>query len=304
MGESAAQSSGYRAGRKFNVAIAGASGSVGKELVDCMKKREFPLGDLFLFAGSSAGKVQKTPYGDITLEAWNFDKARACDVVFLAVGGDFSREWAPKLIEPCDGKAVPVVIDNSSAFRLQKNVPLVIPEINMSVMHDCDGLIANPNCTTAIAAMALWPLHQKYGLERVIVSTYQAASGAGIKGPRELCEGAKLFIADEENAQHFGKVDNLPATTFVHPLAFNLIPHIDTFQENGYTREEMKVTWEMRKIFGDPGPRLICFAGSLFFHFVVNLLSYVVPNLTLLSDRVLSDRVPWSLKELEKWRTK
>jgi len=139
-----------------------------------------------------------------------------------------------------------VVVDNSSAFRYEPWVPLVVPEINREALFQHRGIIANPNCTTAILAMALWPLHRAFGARRVIVATYQAASGAGAGGMEELS-------AETHRALH-GEAPR--ARVFPHPLPFNVIPHIDAFQENGYTREEMKVVWETHKIFGDHSIRI------------------------------------------------
>ena len=155
--------------------------------------------------------------------------------MFLAVSGAFALKYAREISKD-DG---PIVIDNSSAFRYMPDIPLVIPEINP---HTAKGekLIANPNCTTAIAVVVLWPLHQKYKIKKLIVSTYQAASGAGTEGMEELLDGTRKILANEKPTN----------SAFVHPLAFNLIPHIDSFQSNGYTKEEMKVTWETLKIFG------------------------------------------------------
>merc|ERR1719389_851150 len=136
-----------------------------------------------------------------------------------------------------------VCIDNSAHFRYQKDVPLVIPEINGDNTSVSAPLVANPNCTTAIGAMALWPLHKKYGLKKVLMSTYQSASGAGAEGMLELEEGHAAYVKD-------GAVSK--PKFFAHQLPFNVIPQIDAFQENGYTKEEMKVTWEMKKIFNLP----------------------------------------------------
>ena len=140
-----------------------------------------------------------------------------------------------------DGVNGALVVDNSSAFRYDKGVPLVIPEINAAAMKG-KKLVANPNCTTSIALMALWPLHLAFGLKRVIMSTYQAASGAGAEGMAELERGVTEVLNGEKHNNEF----------FAHQLPFNIIPHIDVFQENGYTKEEMKVTWETRKICGMP----------------------------------------------------
>merc|ERR1712232_1553296 len=169
------------------------------------------------------------------VELFSVTVAQECDVVLLAVSGDFSKEFSPQIV--ADGKTV--VIDNSSAFRYNDDIPLVVPEINAEAMAG-KLLIANPNCTTAIAAMALWPLHQRFILKKVIVSTYQAASGAGVEGMTELEEGTRKYLNGEQ----------ISAKVFAHPLSFNVIPHIDAFQDNGYTKEEMKVVWETQKIFG------------------------------------------------------
>merc|ERR1712232_1117735 len=170
------------------------------------------------------------------VELFSVTVAQECDVVLLAVSGDFSKEFSPQIV----ANKKTIVIDNSSAFRYNDDIPLVVPEINAEAMAG-KLLIANPNCTTAIAAMALWPLHQRFILKKVIVSTYQAASGAGVEGMTELEEGTRKYLAGEP----------LSAKVFAHPLPFNVIPQIDAFQDNGYTKEEMKVVWETQKIFGD-----------------------------------------------------
>lgn len=221
--------------------MVGATGAVGKEIVGCLEKSSVDVGKLRIFGSSrSAGSTRDTGFGDITVELFDVDKARECDVVFLAVSGDFALEHAEKIAEGDDGA---VVIDNSSAFRYNPKVPLVVPEINAETTKS-SKLIANPNCTTAIALMALWPLHKLFKLKKVIVSTYQAASGAGQPGMDELWDQTKAVVNGEKDvADH---------EIFAHPLPFNVIPHIDKFQENGYTKEEMKVTWETRKICGLP----------------------------------------------------
>ena len=165
-------------GGKLKVGIVGATGAVGEEIVKVLGNRQFPVSELLLYASArSAGKSVATPFGSVTIEEFELGKARGLDVIFLAVGGDFSLEYAHKLSEG-DG---PVVIDNSSAFRMDPNVPLVVPEINQKTAKG-KKLIANPNCTTAIGLMALFPLHVAYGIKKVIMSTYQAASGAGAEG--------------------------------------------------------------------------------------------------------------------------
>ena len=185
----------------------------------------------------SAGSTVKTKWGDVTVELFDSKAAAETDVCFLAVSGDFALEHAKDIAKGS------IVIDNSSAFRYMSDVPLVVPEINGKT---CKGknLIANPNCTTAIGLMALWPLHKLFGLKKVIMSTYQASSGAGQPGMDELKEGTRAVLMGEREVAE-NKI-------FAHPLPFNVIPHIDKFQENGYTKEEMKVTWETRKICDMP----------------------------------------------------
>ena len=226
------------------VGIVGATGAVGEEILKVMEDRVFPASSLTLLASEkSAGKVVKSSrFGDITLEAFSFEAASKLDVLLLAVGGDFSLEWAEKLAE-----AGVLVIDNSSAFRMKEGVPLVIPEINIAASKG-KKLIANPNCTTAIALMALWPIHQKYKIKKAIISTYQAASGAGAPGMKELEDGMRDIVNGGEAKNEY----------FAHPLPYNIIPHIDVFQENQYTKEEMKIVWETRKIMSAPDMKLSC----------------------------------------------
>ncbi|CAE7895172.1 asd [Symbiodinium sp. KB8] len=178
--------------------------------------------ELVLLASErSAGKALTTAYGEKQVEAFSVERAQSCDIVLMAVSGGFSTEYSPQIV--ANGKTI--VIDNSSAFRYKDDIPLVVPEINSDAMKG-KLLIANPNCTTAIAAMALWPLHKRFRLRKVIVSTYQAASGAGAAGMTELEEGTRQAL---ENQTHANEV-------FAHPLPFNVIPHIDAFQSNGYTK--------------------------------------------------------------------
>jgi len=214
-------------------------------MIATLHRRQFPVSTLHLFASArSAGKTCNTPYGDLIITLFSVEAARACDVVFLAVSGTFAKEHAKAIAAQPNGA---LVIDNSSAFRYDDDIPLVVPEINCETAQG-QYLIANPNCTTAIAAVVLWPIHQTYGLEKVMISTYQASSGAGAAGMAELKEGTACVLKGEDS----------PANTFAHPLAFNVIPHIDSFQDNGYTREELKVVWETRKIFNLPELALSC----------------------------------------------
>ena len=230
----------------MRVGVIGATGAVGKELVEVLAKRRFPVTELRLFASTrSAGTKQKTPFGEVTIEAYGLEAARGLDLALLAVSGDFAKAHARPLAE-----AGVAVVDNSSAFRLEQDVPLVVPEVNASAIGR-HRLIANPNCTTAILVVALEPLRQAFGLKRVIVSTYQAASGAGAEGMAELERETRRVLLEGGPAGH---------EVFAHPLAFNVIPQIDSFQPNAYTREEMKVAWESRKIMGLPDLLISCTA--------------------------------------------
>jgi len=230
----------------MRVGVIGATGAVGRELVEVLGRRRFPVTKLRLFAsGRSAGTRVPTPFGESTIEEFAPERARDLDLALLAVSGDFAKQHAPGLVA-----AGVTVVDNSSAFRLAEDVPLVVPEVNAAAVGDA-RLIANPNCTTAILVVALAPLHRAFGLKRVIVSSYQAASGAGAEGMAELERESRRVLV--EGARPGAEV-------FAHPLAFNLIPHIDAFQPNGYTREEMKVCWETRKIMGVPDLPVSCTA--------------------------------------------
>jgi aspartate-semialdehyde dehydrogenase len=220
------------------VGIVGSSGAVGKEMLTCLEERKFPTENIRLFANRAAGDTVTTKFGDVVVEKFSVEAGQECDILLMAVSGDFSKEFGPQVV---GGPKNTVVIDNSSAWRYDKDTPLVIPEINGNKCTS--SLIANPNCTTAIGAMPLWPLHQKYKLKKVIMSTYQAASGAGAEGMAELEEGISAYAKD-------GKVG--APKVFAHQLPFNVIPQIDAFQGNGYTKEEMKVAWELQKIFGLP----------------------------------------------------
>jgi aspartate-semialdehyde dehydrogenase len=210
--------------RPLNIGIVGATGAVGEEILAVMEKRNFPCRSLKLFASEkSSGKViQSSVYGSLTIEPFSFEVAKTLDVVLLAVGGDFSLEWAEKLSE-----AGVLVIDNSSAFRYKDGIPLVIPEINIGSAKG-KKLIANPNCTTAIALMALFPIHKRFKIKKIIMSTYQAASGAGAQGMQELKDGMKAIVEGEQAVNH----------VFAYPLPYNIIPHIDAFQPNSYVSFE------------------------------------------------------------------
>jgi aspartate-semialdehyde dehydrogenase len=233
----------------MKVAIVGASGAVGHELLKVLEQSSLKFDSLTLYASArSAGT--KLPFKGRELEVKLMPEgAIDARVILASAGGSISKAMAGKWVEGGS-----VVIDNSSAFRYEADVPLVVPEINGDVLEAQDwsrgGIVANPNCTTAIAVMALWPIHVAYGIKRAIISTYQATSGAGAKGMAEL-------EAQTRNALEGQPVGN---DVFVHPIPFNVIPHIDVFQPNGYTKEEMKVAWETRKIMRAPQIRVSCTA--------------------------------------------
>lgn len=229
--------------KKLNVGILGITGMVGKELLKVIEDRDFPIESLKVYASErSVGKKVNTKFGELTVE--NADEAdfSRLDIAFFAIGGGWPKDNAKKATD-----AGCIVIDNSSTFRYDDNVPLIIPEINPDAIGD-SKLIANPNCTTAIAAIPLYEIFKKYGLSKVIISTYQATSGAGNGGMDELTAQTKNYLEGKEVAN----------SVFSHPIPFNVIPHIDKFQENKYTKEEMKVVWETHKIFGDDSIPISC----------------------------------------------
>ena len=219
----------------MKLAVIGATGAVGVEIVKCCYERRAVFGDAppELYASvRSAGKTMEGPYGPLIISEFTLDtvKSKSYDFVFLAVSGSFSLENAIPLTTNASGTTT-YVIDNSSAYRYHAEVPLVVPEINFSAIAALDSkLIANPNCTTAIAAMALYPIHQQFVIKKLIVSTYQAASGAGEPGMQELLNGCKSQLIDNQTPS---------SSVFAHPLPFNCIPMIDKLQENGYTKEEV-----------------------------------------------------------------
>jgi aspartate-semialdehyde dehydrogenase len=228
----------------MRIGIVGATGAVGKELLNVLEKRNFPVSELRLYASArSAGRSLLFRGKEIPVEVLP-ETPLPVDVVLASAGGGISKRYAPIWAMQS------VVIDNSSAFRYEPDAPLIVPEINAHAMRHHKNIIANPNCTTAILLMALYPLHKAFKARRVIVSTYQSASGAGASGMEELLHGTKEFLAGHP-VEH---------KTFAYPLPFNVIPQIDAFQENGYTKEEMKVLWETQKIMEDPQIRVSCTA--------------------------------------------
>ncbi len=225
------------------VAIAGATGAVGVELMQCLEQRKFPLSELRLLASArSAGKKMKFRGVDIAVRELTDESLQGVDIALFSAGGAQSKRFAPAAVA-----AGAVVVDNSSAFRMDPNTPLVVPEINAGTLASHRGIIANPNCVAIVAATPLWPIHQKARIRRLVMSTYQAASGAGAAAMEELSESTKAFL---EGRAFTPKV--LP-----HPYAFNVFSHNTKIDpETGYNEEETKVMQETRKIFGEPNLRV------------------------------------------------
>ena len=220
----------------MNFAIIGASGNVGRKTIEILEKSKIPFKELFLVASAkSAGK--KIKFRDkeieiIDLENYDFSKAK---ITFFAAGSQIAKEWAHKAAKKT------IVIDNSSYFRMEKEIPLVVPEVNPEALDKHKNIIANPNCSTMQMVLALKPLHDEYKINRVVVSTYQAVSGAGKAAMDELFSQTKDFLDEKKiNSKNFTK-----------QIAFNLIPHIDTFGADGYTKEELKMTNETKKILDE-----------------------------------------------------
>src|SRR5207248_8727896 len=210
-----------------HVAVVGATGAVGIEMIKTLEKRNFPVGKLTLLASArSVGKKLKFKGQDITVTELTKDSFAGIDIALFSAGGSISKEFAP-----IAAKAGCVVVDNSSAFRMDDAVPLVVPEINASDVKKHKGILANPNCTTAVTLMALYPLHQAFSVKRIFASSYQAVSGTGAKAIEEL------------RRQIQQSVNGGPITKEVYPhqIAFNVLPHVDSFLDDGYTKEEMKM---------------------------------------------------------------
>lgn len=226
----------------INVAILGATGAVGQELLALLESRQFPVKNLKLLASPrSAGNKIKFLNQEITVEALNDNSFQDIDIVLASAGGSTSLKYAPQAVA-----AGAVVIDNSSAFRMDENVPLVVPEINPEAATQHQGIIANPNCTTILMGVAIYPLHKVQPIKRIVVATYQSASGAGARAMAEVETQAKAILQGEKP-----QAEILP-----YPLAFNLFPHNSPLEDNHYCQEEMKMVNETRKIFNEPGLRV------------------------------------------------
>ncbi|MEZ4461386.1 MAG: aspartate-semialdehyde dehydrogenase [bacterium] len=225
--------------KQFSVAVVGGTGAVGREMLHTLERRGFPVGQLRVMASArSAGSEVEFLGEKIVVEDLEKADFRGVDFVLSSPGGSVSRVHSPRMAE--QGA---IVIDNTSAWRMDPTVPLVVPEVNPDAAFGHKGIIANPNCSTIQMVVALKPIHDAAGIERVVVSTYQSASGAGQKGMWELWNGVKAKVSDEAE----------PApSTFAYPLAFDVLPQIDVFDDAGYTKEELKMLHETRKIMGLP----------------------------------------------------
>jgi aspartate-semialdehyde dehydrogenase len=224
--------------KSYHIAIVGATGAVGAELLRVLERRNFPVASLRAISSArSTGKSVRFHDELIPVQELaehSFDKI---DIAFFSAGGEVSRKFVPVA-----RRAGAIAVDNSSVFRMDSDVPLVIPEINAADAYKHSGVIANPNCTTAIALMAIYPLHRAFGVHRVFAASYQAVSGSGARAIDELREQVKNALQDRQ----------LVAEVYAHPIAFNLLPHVDSFLASGYTKEEMKMQNEGRKIMHLP----------------------------------------------------
>ncbi|MEG1979179.1 MAG: aspartate-semialdehyde dehydrogenase [Victivallaceae bacterium] len=230
--------------REFNVAVAGATGAVGIEMIKTLDKRNFPVKNLRLLASErSAGKILKYKGCDVVVETLTDKSFKGVDIALFSAGASISKDFRRSVVD-----SGAVMIDNSSAFRMDDDVPLVVPEVNPEDIKWHHGVIANPNCTTIIMLVAVTPLYRANKVKRLVAATYQATSGAGAKGMAELeLQSRQILSGEAINPQ-----------AFAHQIAFNLIPHIDVFYDNGYTKEELKMLNESRKMLHDPNFMVSC----------------------------------------------
>lgn len=224
--------------RLHTIAVVGATGLVGRKMIEILEERQFPIGSITLLASEASVGKEIDVCGTIhRVQQLKPNSFRGIELALFSAGAAVSREFAPYAV-----KAGAVVIDNSSAFRMDDHVPLVVPEVNRKAIFQHKGIIANPNCSTIQMVVALKPLHDRWRVKRVVVSTYQSVTGAGQRGVRQL---------DEELAAR-----PVSEMKFAHPIAYNVLPHVDVFFDDGYTREEHKMMQETRKIMGDEGIRV------------------------------------------------
>ena len=268
--------------KTYNVAVVGASGAVGSEMIKILEERQFPIAKLVPVASEkSMGNYVFFKEKDEPIQVLSPDVFEGVDIALFSAGNAISREFAP-----IAAKKGAVVIDNSSAFRMDDDVPLVVPEVNPKdiALYNNRGVIANPNCSTIQLVVVLHPLHQKYGIKRVVVSTYQSTSGAGAKAMEELSsQSAALFSSKEVKCE-----------VFKHRIAFNLIPHIDKFLDDGFTKEEAKFVNETKKIMGDASIRVNATAVRVpvFYSHSESVNVELAKNAPLNEVRVILDKSP------------
>jgi len=225
--------------KEYNVAVAGVTGAVGNVFLSILEERKFPIKNLIPLASyRSAGKKIKFKSEEIEVKELKKDSFKNVDIALFSAGASTSREFAKYAVD-----SGAVVIDNSSAFRMEENVPLVVPEVNKDKIFEHKGIIANPNCSTIIMVVALKPIYDISPIKRIVVSTYQSVSGAGARAIAELESQVRDIICHDKK--------DVKCDVFPVQIAFNVIPHVDIFLDNGYTKEEMKMVYETQKIFDD-----------------------------------------------------
>ena len=230
--------------KKLNIIVAGATGAVGSQMLTCLEEQKFPVNNFKLLASSrSAGKKIKFKDETFVVEEMTKDSFKGYDIALFSAGGSTSQEFAPASAE-----AGCIVVDNSSAWRMDPEVPLVVPEVNPDAVaqYKNKGIIANPNCSTIQMVVALNPIYKNFGIKRLVISTYQSVSGTGVKAVNELKEQVKAFVEGKPAV----------AEVYPHPIAFNALPHIDSFLDSGYSKEEEKMVNETRKILNDQSIRV------------------------------------------------
>lgn len=228
----------------FNVAVVGATGAVGEQIIRLLEERNFPIKELKLLSSARSAGVKLSFKGqEVTVQEATPDSFEGVDIALFSAGGDVTKALAPHAV-----KAGTICIDNTSAYRMDPETPLVVPEVNVEKINEHKGIIANPNCSTIQMVAALKPLYDRYGISRIIVSTYQAVSGAGAKAINEMLRQSKEVLEGNDANPDILPVGSLPVK---HQIAFNAIPQIDKFLDNGFTNEEMKMILETKKIMGD-----------------------------------------------------
>lgn len=228
----------------FNVAVVGATGAVGEQIIRLLEERNFPIKELKLLSSARSAGVKLSFKGqEVVVQEATPESFQGVDIALFSAGGDVTKALAPHAVE-----AGAICIDNTSAYRMDPDTPLVVPEVNVEKINEHKGIIANPNCSTIQMVAALKPLYDRYGISRIIVSTYQAVSGAGAKAINEMLRQSKEVLEGNEANPDILPVGSLPVK---HQIAFNAIPQIDKFLDNGFTNEEMKMILETKKIMGD-----------------------------------------------------